>query len=188
MTFKELLKEKNITGYQLSKRSGVPYTTISDLINGKTYIGNMTIKNGIAIADVLNMDVEDLAVLDPEEFVEFIYFRNETLNELKRRGIETFIDEIIKTKEIDYYYKNGGYPYAYYLLALIDYLCRINKIPIYTKRYNNIRKERLDKAFFVGSELIHFDTIEEAEKAIGITVIPEFAKFNIIEEDVFNVA
>ena len=188
MTFKELLKEKNITGYELSKRSGIPYSTISDLINGKTYIGNVTIKNGISIANALNMDVEDLAVLDAERFVEFIYFRNETLNELKRSGIETFVDEIIKAKEIDYYYKNGGYPYAYYLLALIDYLCRIDDRPIYTKRYNNIRKERLEKAFFVGSDIIHFDTIEEAEKEIGIKVIPEFAKFNIIEEDVFNVA
>lgn len=188
MTFKELLKEKNITGYQLSKRSGVPYTTISDLINGKTYIANMTIKNGIAIANVLNMDVEDLAVLDRVELIGFRYFRNNVLHDLKRKGFEQFIQLVIKTREIDYFYKNGAYPYAYYLLALIDYLCRIDNHPIYTKRYNNIRKERLDKAFFVGGNTISFDSIEEYEQTFGVKVIPEFAKFNIIEDNVFNVA
>lgn len=189
MTFRELLQERNISGYQLSKKTNIPYMTISDLINGKTNLLNISLKNAIEIADYLNISIKELIDLNNNVvFVEFIYFRNETLNELKRLGIKPFVSKIIREKTIDYYYKNGGYNYAYYLLALIDYLCRLNNLPLYTKRYNKLRKEKLEKAFFVGSELIRFNSIEEAEKTIGIKVIPEFAKFNIIEEDVFNVA
>ena len=187
MTFKQLLQSKNITGYQLSKKTNIPYTTICDLINGKTNIRNVSLKNAILIADFLSVDVRLLNELDPIEFIDFRYFRNNTLHELKRYGPHAFVAIIIKEKAIDYYYKNEGYSYAYYLLALIDYLCRITNQPIYTLRYNDIRKEKLEKAFFVGGGLIHFNTIEEAEESIGIKVIPEFAKYNIIENDVFNV-
>ena len=51
-----------------------------------------------------------------------------------------------------------------------------------------MRKERLNKPFFVGSELVEFDSIEDAEKEMNITVLPEFKKYNIIEEDIHNVA
>lgn len=188
MTFKELLQSKSISGYQLSKKTNIPYMTISDLINGKTNIRNVTFKNAIAIADSLNIELRELSELDGIELVEFRYFRNNVLHDLKRRGIDPFIQLIIKTKEIDYFYKNKAFPYAYYLLALIDYLCRVNNQPLYTKRYNDIRKERLEKAFFVGGNSIHFESIEEYEQLFGIKVIPEFGKYNILEEDVFNVA
>ena len=188
MTFKELLQSKKTSGYQLSKKTNIPYSTISDLINGKTNIKNVTFKNAIAIADALDVDLRELNKLDTKKFLKFRYFRNNTLHELKEYGIDIFVDKVIREKIIDQYYKNDGLSYSYYLLALIDYLCRITNKPIYTNRYNNLRKERLEKAFFVGGDSLHFDTIEEAEERLKIKVIPEFARFNIIEEDVFNVA
>lgn len=188
MTFKELLRNKKISGYKLSQETNIPYTTISDLINGKTNIKNVTFKNAIAIAKALNIDLRELATTSSIELVDFRYFRNNVCHDLKRKGNKVFIQFVIKTREIDYFYKNGAYPYAYYLLALIDYLCRIENLPIYMKRYNAIRKERLEKAFFVGGSSIHFDSIEEFEQAFGVKVIPEFGKYNILENDVFNVA
>lgn len=188
MNFKELLAYKKENGYLLSKNTGIPYMTIYDLINGKTSIQNITLKNAIKIAIYLDMDVEDLAKIDNPKFIEFRYFRNNLLHDLKKIGPEAFINKIIQTKEIDFYYKNEGKAYAYYLLALIDYLCRFNNLPIYEKRYNKIRKEKLDKPFFVGSDILKFDSIEDAEREFHITTIPEFRKFNIIEGDVNNVA
>ena len=188
MTFKELLKEKQITGYALSKNTGIPYTTINDLINGKTIIQNISLKHALLIADYLKVKIEDLAILDKDVLIDFLYFRNNTLHELKRKGYIEFIRSVVARKDIDYYYKNNGKKYAYYLLALIDYLSKINGAKVYQKRYNDYRKEKLEKPFFVGSDLITYKTVEEAEKDLGIKVIPEFKKFNIIEEDVFNVA
>ena len=188
MNFKELLIDKKITGYALSKNTGIPYTTISDLINGKTVIQNVSLKHALAIADCLNIDILELSKIETVPFVEFRYFRNNVLHDLKRLGFKDFIYKIIKEKQIDYYYKNNGKEYAYYLLALMDYLCNKNDFPKYEKRYNGFRKEHLDSPFFVGSNIIQFSSIDEAEKELKIQTIPEFRKYNIIEGDVFNVA
>ena len=188
MTFKELLIEKNITGYCLAKHTNIPYTTINDLINGKTIVQNITFKHALAISDFLKIDIRELSKIETFVPIEFRYFRNNLLNDLRRIGELEFINSIIKNKEIDFYYKNKAYKYAYYLLALIDYLCRISNKPKYTNRYNDLRKEKLEKPYFAGSELIVFESIEEAKKELSIEIIPEFAMFNIIEENVFNVA
>ena len=64
-------------------------------------------------------------------------------------GAKDLFNKIISEKLIDYYYKNNGKEYAYYLLALIDYLSNKYKIPKYEKRYNNLRKQKLNKPFLI---------------------------------------
>lgn len=188
MTFRTLLNKKNITGYSLSKKSGIPYTTISDLLNNKTTIGNISLKNALSISKVLNINVEDLLDVESEKPVEFRYFRNNTLNEMKRLGEMVFVNKIIKSKMIDYYHKNNEKDKALYLLSLIDYLSIKNGENIYEIRYNNYRKEKLDNTLMVGSNLYHYTSVEDAEKDLGIKAIPEFKKYNIVEEDIYNVA
>lgn len=188
MTFEQLLIRHNISGYSLSKATRIPYMTINDLINGKTKAENMSLKHASLISQCLDIDIKELLNLDTAYLPKFRYFRNNILNELKFLGYEVFIKTIIKNKTIDYYYKNNGQEYAYYLLALIDYLCRINNLPRYCERYNKLRKERLERAYYVGSDTVKFDSIDDAEKKLNISVIPEFKRYNIIEENVFNVA
>ena len=188
MDLRTFLKDKNITGYGLSKGTSIPYTTINDLINGKTKVSNISLKYAVSIADYLHLEIHELLKLDNVEFEDFRYFRNNTLHELKREGNTLFVEKVIKDKRIDYYYKHDGIEYALYLLALLDYLCRIDNKSIYERRYNTLRKEKLKNTFYIGSDLIHFESIEDAEKELGIKVIPEFKKYNIIEENVFNVA
>lgn len=188
MNFKELLKTKNISGYALAKNTGIPYATINDLINGKTVFQNVSLKHAIAISDYLKINIRELSKLENKPQIEFRYFRNNLLADLKRNDPMEFARKLINSKEIDYYYKNNAKECAYYILALIDYIFEMNKEKLYGKRYNNLRKEKLDRPFFGGSKIINFKTIEEAEKTLNIKVIPEFKKFNIIEEDIFNVA
>ena len=40
MTINELLREKKISKYRLSRLSGVPYTTINDICTGNEYATN----------------------------------------------------------------------------------------------------------------------------------------------------
>lgn len=40
MNFNHILKQKNITKYRLSKISGVPFATLSDISTGKAKIEN----------------------------------------------------------------------------------------------------------------------------------------------------
>lgn len=120
--------------------------------------------------------------------VPFRYFRNNTLHELKRLGPISFINMILEEKVIDFYWKRNDKEKALYLLALLDYLFRINNVSSDTRKYEYLRNAKIPTPLFVGGDSISFDSIEEAEHQMRITVIPEFKKFNIIEEDVFNVA
>ena len=38
MTLQEMVREKNMTRYQLSQRSGIPWATLSDIWTGKTQL------------------------------------------------------------------------------------------------------------------------------------------------------
>ena len=42
MELMKLLKEKQLSVYQCAKDSGVPYTTLSDIVKGKTSIEKCT--------------------------------------------------------------------------------------------------------------------------------------------------
>ena len=57
---KNYIKEKSISIYALSKKTGVPYSTLNDLCNGKVEIGNC--KAGIvkAVADALGTSMDEL--------------------------------------------------------------------------------------------------------------------------------
>ncbi|MBO4667825.1 MAG: helix-turn-helix transcriptional regulator [Bacilli bacterium] len=122
------------------------------------------------------------------DLVPFRYFRNNTLHELKRLGPINFIHRLLEEKTIDFYWKRNDKEKALYLLALLDYLFRINNLSSDTRKYEYLRNIKMPTPLFVGGDSISFNSIEEAEHQMRITVIPEFKKFNIIEEDIFNVA
>ena len=65
---KEYLKERNISIYSLAKSSGVPYSTLNDICNGKVVIENC--KAGIIkkLADSLGITMDALYELaEPEK-------------------------------------------------------------------------------------------------------------------------
>lgn len=75
-----------------------------------------------------------------------------------------------------------------YLLATVDYLCRLENIVTYTK-YDDYRKLSLQETYYPSSlqllsKLSHNSKIlnEYLEKSI-----PEFKQFNIVEMDIFSV-
>ena len=102
MTINELLREKKISKYRLSRLSGVPYTTINDICTGKTRIEKCSAETIYKIAKVFSISMEELikdAVEEvsesPGEFIEHI---------LKdRKYMETYLyirDEEKKSREI----------------------------------------------------------------------------------------
>ena len=188
MNFKEYLSKTGISAYRLAKMANVAYSCIADLCLNKTTTRNLTLEKACRISSALGITPEKLLEFKTETDLPMRYFRNNVLHDLKRMGNESFINKTLRKREIDGYYKNGDMPKALYLLALIDYLCLLTNRPIYTKRYNQLRKLCLDKPCFVGSDLIHYASIEEAEKALGKAVIPEFAKYNIIETNINDIA
>ena len=60
MNINDILQQKNMTKYKLSKISGVAFTTVSEITTGKTNIKNCTGETLYKIADALDVRIEDL--------------------------------------------------------------------------------------------------------------------------------
>ena len=60
---KEYLKNKNISVYKLADLTGIPYTTLNELINGKKNISDCKIKTIETLAKTLNLSIESLLKL-----------------------------------------------------------------------------------------------------------------------------
>lgn len=63
-TMAEVMQDKGITRYRLSKESGVPWATLSDIYNGKTKLEKCEAGTVRKLASALDMTVEE--VLDLE--------------------------------------------------------------------------------------------------------------------------
>lgn len=81
------------------------------------------------------------------------------------------------------------YPEALYLLAMLDYISRINEIPIGTK-YNQNRLAKLDDTIYPASILAQVSITSDASllEESKAHSIPEFIRFNIVENEVFDIA
>ena len=60
MLLTELLENKQMTIYRLSKESGLPYATLNDICNGKAKLEKCSAETVYRIAHALNTSMEDL--------------------------------------------------------------------------------------------------------------------------------
>lgn len=73
------------------------------------------------------------------------------------------------------------------MLGMIDYLSKINDIPV-CKNYNDIRRHRLAQVVYPSSVLIQAAVMHSESVKIEARrkAIPEFMRFNIVENEVRN--
>lgn len=64
MNFQEYLDNKGITKYHLSKLSGVPKTTISDICSGKSSLSKCSGKTLLLLSKALGCNMEDLMKME----------------------------------------------------------------------------------------------------------------------------
>lgn len=189
-----ILKNKGISVYRCSKESNVPYTTLLDVVKGKTKIEKCTAETVYKLAKVLNIAMEELL----EEYLEgedsmpyrsdFETFKSTICHLVKDRGDIDFIIDTLKTDEIRLYWDRKWYPESFYLLAMIDYLSRENGLPL-CQDYEDIRSCTLSEPLYprdinLAAKLntsldLRRQSIEEA--------IPEFKRFNIVESRIRDV-
>ena len=60
MTIIELISEKNVTLYRINKDTGIPYTTLSDLANGKTSLDNISLRTFRALSHYMGYTMDEL--------------------------------------------------------------------------------------------------------------------------------
>ncbi len=188
MLLNDIMQEKKISAYRLSKNSGIPYATVNDICNGKARLEKCSAETIYKISNALGVTME--AILAPC-FVKrssFEVFKSGICHRLKSLGDIDFIAEVLTSNDIRKYYRQKWHPEALYLLAMLDYVSKINGIPL-CKDYDDLRSCRLSETIYPSSVRAsaivsgNNAVIEQAHRA----AIPEFLRFNIIENEVRNV-
>ncbi len=188
MTIQTKLKEKNMTIYRLSKASLVPYATLNDICNGKVRLEKCSAETIYRIARTLEIPMEELLAPCFWERSSFENFKSTICHRVKESGDIAFLLHTLEGDEIRTYYERKWYPECFYLLAMVDYLSRENRIPL-DKEYDDLRMLRLEKPVYPASiraiaAAANSDApLKDAEQA----AIPEFSRFNIMESEVRDV-
>lgn len=189
MLINEQLEKRNMTKYRLSKESGVPQATINDICSGKTAVDKCAAGTLYRLAKVLGVSIEDILDSARQEYrSSFETFKSNTCHHVKDMGDVDFMLDLLETDEIRTLYDKLWYPEAFYLLAMLDYLSRENHIPICTK-YDDIRARKLSKPIFPAGVLMTSEVLktDEPKRKAEREAIPEFKRFNIIENGVRDV-
>ncbi|MEF9939722.1 MAG: helix-turn-helix transcriptional regulator [Clostridium sp.] len=66
MTIIELLNEKGLSRYSLSKKSGVPWATLSDICSGKTSLSRCNAQTVLKLSKALDLSIEEVLTLHAE--------------------------------------------------------------------------------------------------------------------------
>lgn len=120
--------------------------------------------------------------------MDFEAFKSTICHQLKDKGDLGFLIDVLESDNICHYYNLNWYPEAFYLLAMTDYICNHNKIPLCNK-YDHIRRQKLAEMIYPRDIILADKLMPEAgikEKCIKES-IPEFLQFNIIESEIRNV-
>lgn len=189
MLINEMLAKQRMTKYRLSKESGVPQATINDICSGKADLEKCSAGTLYRLAKILGITIEDILESASSGYRSaFETFKSNTCHHVKIMGDLDYIIDALEKDEIRKLYDKQWYPEAFYLLAMLDYLSRVNDVPICTK-YNDIRAQRLSKPIFPAGILLSSEVqkTDEPLKKAKKEAIPEFLRFNIIESEVRNV-
>ena len=188
MRINDLLEQKNISKYRLSKISGVPFTTVSEITIGKSKIKNCTGETLYRLANALDVTIEDLLADSMEYRSSFETFKSNVCHMVKDMGDIDFIINTLESNKIRKLYQKKWYPESLYLLAMVDYLSRENGLPVCAD-YDDIRAARLRKPIYPASVIAMsaFSRSEQPKHESFAEAIPEFIRFNIVEGEVRNV-
>ena len=192
MIVNDLLEKENMSRYRLSKESGVAMTTITDICSGKADLDKCAAGTLYKIAKTLGVTVDSMLENNSGDRVDyrcsFETFKSNTCHHVKDIGDVDFIIETLEADEIRKLYERSWYREALYLLAMVDYLSRINDLPLCTN-YNDIRAQKLERPCFPAGVIVSYAATGDErikEKALA-NAIPEFLRFNIVEGEVRNV-
>ena len=66
MTIQQILREKGLSRYQLSKRSGIPWATLADICSGKTALTRCSAGTLGKLSAALDIPMEELLTMTVE--------------------------------------------------------------------------------------------------------------------------
>lgn len=122
------------------------------------------------------------------ELRHFELYKSAVCHELKELTDLPFLAHHLKQDDVSELFERENYAEALYLLAMIDYISRVNDIPL-CDRYDRMRACRLEDTLYPAgvmtrSLVMESEQIKEDAKQ---NAIPEFLRFNIVENEVRDV-
>ena len=172
MDFVLELKKQKLNIRTCSQKSGIPYATLYPIIKGQVDIGTCAYYTVEKLADALGYRPDQI-VYHKEDFQTF---RNNLHHDIKRDELDTILT-IIENDDVEYYRRHSDYIKMLYLVATVDFISKKYDIPL-CEKYNELRNMKLESPFYVGDSKI----TNKSEAA----VIDEFAKYNILEGDLYD--
>ena len=188
MTIQQALRDKKMSIYRLAKLSGVPYATVNDIVNCKTQLEKCSAETVYRLAKALEVPLEELIGTYMIKRCSFENFKSYICHRVKEYGDIDFIIRLIESDDIRSFFDRKWYPESMYLLAMLDYLSRLNDVPL-CEEYDDIRKFKLEKPLYPASirAMSVFMKDESVLKDAFDNAIPEFKRFNIVENEIRNV-
>lgn len=119
----------------------------------------------------------------------FEVFKSNICHAVKDMGELEFIRQTLCSDAVMEFQKKHWYPESLYLLAMVDYLSRKNGIPLYGG-YNKLRACKLEAVLYSSGIFLLYQLSKDENilKESFENSIPEFKRFNIVENEVWDVA
>ncbi len=207
MYIEKLMKDRKMTRADLSRKSCIPESTLRGILDSDVVISRCQAGTIACLANALGTTVEDILV---KSCVQEIPLKNDSLPKfwrtsrmedfcLQRRvvldllhcaGDRRFLCHVRRHRLIQQMEKKGDNSICLYTVALMDYLCRMHKLPLF-QEYERYRTIILDEPIFPFFMMPCLDdpiTCQTMKKILEKDAIPEFQRCNIFEtEDNFRV-
>lgn len=187
MSLQKLLDDRNMSVYRLSQLTDIPYSTLNDLKNNKKQIEDCSVRIVIRLSEIFHMTTDEIIFHLETQRPSFDNFRSEICHKVRSYGDLSFIKWAEEKNTIQLYYDKGWKEEAFYLLAMVDYLRRIHDLPE-NETYSAMRKETLPATVYPSSLRVlaiarqNPSLLDEAKQ----NALPEFIRFNIVENDIRN--
>ena len=186
---KDVLLMRNLSVYQVSKESNIPYSTLNDIFNDKTSLKKCSFETVCKLAKALKMSLNEIekAIYKSEQsqYIDFETFKSTFHHMLVEKNDYDTLLYIIENNLVQKYWDNKQIKESLYLLSLIDYLSDANDIPR-IKDYNDIRNHKLDNILFPREDIL-LSKITKQKLEVPKDAIPQFLEHNIVEVDIRNV-
>lgn len=210
MYLNDLMTEHNMSRAALSRISGVPDSTLRDILNGKAQLDRCEAGTLLNIADVLDTTVEEIILhywdeeYDMEDAFDNEQKRNYVHDANSLLSFYRMVDAVILSREerhdfrmifhireenmVEKLYSMGHYREALFLLGIIDYFDKKFGM-MKDDRFDAYRNSCLDRPVYALSTLEEYDdneALNDAKAYAEAYAIPELAAFNIFmtEEDI----
>jgi len=124
----------------------------------------------------------------PEYRPSFEWYKSTICHMVKDKGDLDFLIDTLERDEIRVLFNKKWYPECLYLLAMVDYLSHENDLSLCTD-YNDLRRAKLSEIIYPSSiiTLCVASGSDEAKHRSFEEAIPEFKRFNIVENEIRNV-